>query len=1330
MKRSVRCLTMLTALVGASFAHAKELPNFDASYRVDPIPAATPRVSRSSVGGHVTSVHPRTGAPTFFWATRDQAGTKALVASTRPDIAARKALVSAAEMLRLPELAIESTVVREIHDRGQGGVVVRLGQEIDGVEIHRGGASVLLDRSHRLVAAANNLHPAGFAGNKRISRTFVVTPQGALASAFRDFHGSELPVANLVARGEKGRYQTFDLLPTDGHEFGGPARVKKVYFALQERLVPAYYLEIRPREVGEKHLELYGYVIAADDGRVLSRQNLSHDAAFNYKVWAKAEGDKRPLDGPQADFTPHPTGNPDGSAPAFIAPTMVSMDGFNTNPQGTFDPWLPSGATSTSGNNVDAYADHAQPDGFGNGDVRPSVTSPGTFDRTYDVNATPTSNQNQIMAAATQLFYVNNWLHDYWYDSGFDEAAGNAQKSNYGRGGEEGDPLLAEAQDNAFSPMARNNANMATPADGESPVMQMYLWSGASTRTLTVNPGGKGYGTDVADFGPQTYNQTGALSLVDDQSTATTNETPGKFTDGCQSIKNNVAGKIVVIDRGSCTFKQKAVNAQAAGAIGMILANHLNETSPPPMPDGQPNGNVSIPVMSVTLTSGAAIKLAIMGGDATATMVRTAPGVERDGTIDNHIVAHEWGHYLHNRLAYCGANHCAGMGEGWGDFTALHMTMTEGDDLDAVYAMSVYATATLGDSGYYGIRRVPYTTDMSKNGLTFRHIADDQALPDHPMASVPAPNSEVHNAGEVWATMMFEAMVALLKRSQEPGAPYDFDGARRRIADYVVTSLKMVPPDATFLEQRDAILAAAATVDPTDMEILAKAFAKRGAGSCAVSPPRDSGDNLGVVESFEVKAAVSDLAGGVDDAVQSCDSDGRLDAQERGRVTIELKNTGVLPLTDAVAQVSAQQAGVSFPNGTQVQFGTVPPFGTAKVTVDIAVDGSVAGINSVSLAIDVTSAQTCEAKTTLVEVPYINYDNAPGSATIEKAESDLEVWQKSGENADRVWSRIQNGPPNHVFHGVDSGSLSDTSLESPAIVAGPGPLTITMKHRHEFETGQAPQGGGQVNYDGAVLEISTNNGQSWQDASQFVNVPYNGTITDISDNPLGNRQGFVNRNAAWPGFSTMTLNVGTALAGQTFKLRFRIGTDPAAGAYGWEIDDIDVQGATNKPFASIVEDTANCAGMPVADAGADLVVSSGDEVTLDGSNSKDPDGEPITFTWTQSGGPEVALVGGDGSKPTFVAPPVDAETTLTFQLSVSDGKGLSSDLVNVVVRPGMSSGEGPGAGVGGGGLVIDDPGGCGCAVVGDEQKSPVLPAAAALGLLGAVAARLRRRNRG
>ena len=72
------------------------------------------------------------------------------------------------------------------------------------------------------------------------------------------------------------------------------------------------------------------------------------------------------------------------------------------------------------------------------------------------------------------MFFHVNWLHDRWYEAGFDEASGNAQQDNFGLGGIDGDPILAEGND--FS--GTDNANMSTPADGSSPRMQMFRFDG------------------------------------------------------------------------------------------------------------------------------------------------------------------------------------------------------------------------------------------------------------------------------------------------------------------------------------------------------------------------------------------------------------------------------------------------------------------------------------------------------------------------------------------------------------------------------------------------------------------------------------------------------------------------------------------------------------------------------------------------------------------------------------------------------------------------------------------------------------------------------------
>lgn len=61
-------------------------------------------------------------------------------------------------------------------------------------------------------------------------------------------------------------------------------------------------------------------------------------------------------------------------------------------------------------------------------------------------------------------------MHDVWYHYGFDDASGNFQFNNYGRGGSGSDEVMAEAQDGSGT----NNANFATPPDGQNPRMQMY----------------------------------------------------------------------------------------------------------------------------------------------------------------------------------------------------------------------------------------------------------------------------------------------------------------------------------------------------------------------------------------------------------------------------------------------------------------------------------------------------------------------------------------------------------------------------------------------------------------------------------------------------------------------------------------------------------------------------------------------------------------------------------------------------------------------------------------------------------------------------------------
>jgi hypothetical protein len=362
---------------------------------------------------------------------------------------------------------------------------VNLIQRVEGTEVFNSDTTAAVNADNDVIAVAGQFFPgsAATATRSRASRSRAAT-RGAAADttatpveeaiARAAFDLTNVPYAagdfaRAVDPADSGAYRFYDYTASAGDPrpvFERPVRVKDVMFPLGDKeFVPGYYIEL-----WIKGFPAFSYVMdAIDTPDLLYRNNLTSHVAFQYRVHNTGDALSRPLDGP-APGTPHPTGKPDGFQAPTAAEKMIAIESLLAG-----DPWLPPGATTTDGNNCIAYADLAPPNGFGPGDVIGQVTSPGVFDYKYD-HSKPATDATNLQNSLVGMFFHVNWLHDRWYEAGFDEASGNAQKSNFGRGGLGGDPILAEGAD--FS--GTDNANMATPSDGLSPRMQMFTFTGTN----------------------------------------------------------------------------------------------------------------------------------------------------------------------------------------------------------------------------------------------------------------------------------------------------------------------------------------------------------------------------------------------------------------------------------------------------------------------------------------------------------------------------------------------------------------------------------------------------------------------------------------------------------------------------------------------------------------------------------------------------------------------------------------------------------------------------------------------------------------------------------
>ena len=548
-------------------------------------------------------------------------------------------------------------------------------------------------------------------------------------------------------------------------------------------------------------------------------------------------------DGSQYNVLPLPV-----ESPKHGAFQVVAEPAFNTaSPFGWHDTNGASGAeyTITRGNNVWAQDDL-------DGDNNTVGNSPDGSSALNFNFTTPDFNQdasNYLDVATVNLFYHNNVVHDIFYQYGFDESSGNFQENNYGKGGDEGDGVIAQAQDGSGT----DNANFATPPDGFRPRMQMFLFSprGIAQDNLTISGG-----TIAGNYGsakPSTANGAdGPGNITGPSSTPVTaplivvNDGSAVSAEGCNAPLVNaadVSGKIAVILRGSCNFTAKIQNAQDAGAVGVIVANHNNPANDPNYTEyvnmyGVTDPAFTIPSIFINYNDGQTIINALNNGELlTATIVDNGP-FSKDSSFDNGIVIHEYGHGISTRLTG-GANNsgCLSnnfqMGEGWSDWFALMLTMKATDLGTNGRGIGTYAIGQ--ETNGQGIRTRRYSTDFAINEYTFNATNDDRVVGQDPDTGEDIKlNETVHYIGTIWATMLWDLTWAYIDKYGFDPDLYTGTGGNNKVMQLVVEGLKLQGCDPDFIDGRDGLLAAdTALTGGADQCLIWDVFAKRGLGFAA-----------------------------------------------------------------------------------------------------------------------------------------------------------------------------------------------------------------------------------------------------------------------------------------------------------------------------------------------------------------------------------------------------------------------------------------------------------------------------------------------------------------
>lgn len=630
----------------------------------------------------------------------------------------------------------------EVHrGAGAGGRThLRLEQQVGGLKVQGSSVKATFNDRGELVHLIDRLVrlPAGAPAAARVSE------RRALDAAMARVHPGVAPGFTPGAR--SGASQRF----AGGSFFHRDPEVTRVLLPQADGSLAEGFMVQTWTQRGN----LLDHTLVDGHGNVLSVERRTANDSYNVFPIDPSKGPQSLLPGPGAGNAQSPAG--------WLSGTQRSV--------------------AITGNNVAAYLDT---DANNRADAGGSTVTGGNFTTAAVLTQSPSTTTNRAVAVQN-LFYLNNRIHDILYTHGFNEAAGNFQTNNFGKGGRGNDPVNAEAQDGG----GLDNANFATPNDGSRPRMQMYLWAGAGPTHEVAISGGPTYGAKGSSFGAAltTTGRTATIRAVNDNVAAAGG---GTVTDGCEALAaGSLSGRIALVDRGFCSFTVKVKNAQNAGATGVIIANNAASAIFAP---GGTDSTVTIPSLMISQVDGADLRARV---SPTGTIrLKAVQPLRIDGNLDSDIVYHEYGHGLTWRMIGGMSGPMSGaIGEGASDVVAF---MVNGDDAIGEYAAS----------NPLGIRRFRY----GGYPLTYANVT----------------GAGVHADGEIYAATMWRLRELWLASGR----------SNDTLFGHFVDGMNFTPSSPKFEDMRKGMLASIAASGGADAiarcTLVWQAFAQFGIGDGA-----------------------------------------------------------------------------------------------------------------------------------------------------------------------------------------------------------------------------------------------------------------------------------------------------------------------------------------------------------------------------------------------------------------------------------------------------------------------------------------------------------------